>query len=77
LLPSPDEAPAYPHTGDDQAAIDAKFAGVGCGSLDTVAKALQTLLDDTGADELMITTQVYDHADRRRSYELVGELAGR
>jgi hypothetical protein len=29
----------------------------------------------TGADELMITTQVHDHADRRRSYELVAELA--
>ena len=25
----------------------------------------------------MITTMVYDHADRMRSYELVAELAGR
>jgi luciferase family oxidoreductase group 1 len=77
LLPSPDEAEAYPYTAEDQAAIDAKFAGVVWGSPDTVAEALQTLLDDTGADELMVTTQVYDHADRRRSYELVAELAGR
>jgi alkanesulfonate monooxygenase SsuD/methylene tetrahydromethanopterin reductase-like flavin-dependent oxidoreductase (luciferase family) len=75
-LPSPDEAEAYPYTAEDQAAIDVKFAGVIYGSPDTVAKALQTLFDDTAADELMITTQVYDHADRRRSYELVAGLVG-
>ena len=31
----------------------------------------------TAADELMLTTNVYDHAERLRSYELVAEaLAG-
>jgi hypothetical protein len=27
----------------------------------------------TGADELIITAQIYDHAARRRSYQLVAE----
>ena len=38
---------------------------------------LLELQQRTGADELMLTTNVYDHADRLRSYELVSEaLAG-
>jgi hypothetical protein len=27
----------------------------------------------TRADELMVTAQIYDHAARRRSYEIVAE----
>ena len=34
---------------------------------------LQALVEATRADELMITTMVYDHAARRRSYELMAE----
>jgi hypothetical protein len=30
----------------------------------------------TKADEVMITTMVYDHAARRRSYELLAEAFG-
>jgi luciferase family oxidoreductase group 1 len=75
LLPTPGEAAAYSYTKEDQAAIDAKFASVIVGGPKTVGKHLQSLLADTGANELMITTQVYDHADRRRSYELVADLA--
>lgn len=67
LLPSPAEAAAYPYTGEDQAATDAKFAGVVRGSLDTVAEALQTLLDDS---ELMITT-------RRRASWALARVAAR
>lgn len=44
------------------------------GSPDTVRKELQALLDSTQADELMITTQMYDHADRLRSYEIVTDV---
>jgi luciferase family oxidoreductase group 1 len=75
LLPSPQEAAAYPYTDDDRAALERKFANVVIGSPGTVAKQLQALLDETDVDELMVTTQVYDHADRRRSYELLAELA--
>ena len=39
---------------------------------------MRARLDDlaarTGADELMLTTMVHDHADRIRSYEIVAEL---
>ncbi|MFC0540241.1 hypothetical protein [Kutzneria chonburiensis] len=45
------------------------------GSPDTVRGLLQAVLDETGTTELMLTTPVYGHAARRRSYELVGTIA--
>ncbi|MGH4026301.1 MAG: LLM class flavin-dependent oxidoreductase [Pseudonocardiaceae bacterium] len=75
LLPSPDAAATYPYTEDDRAEIAARSGAVLVGSPDTVTKALQMVLDTTGAHELMVTTPVYDHSDRRRSYEFVSDLA--
>jgi luciferase family oxidoreductase group 1 len=74
-LPSPEDAAAYPYTDSDRAEIAARSGSVLAGSPETITKHLQTVLDDTGADELMLTTPVYDHADRRRSYELVAAIA--
>lgn len=75
LLPHPDDAANYPYTDDDRAEIAARSSSVLVGSPDTVTKALQTVLDTTAADELMVTTPIYGHDDRRRSYELVSDLA--
>lgn len=44
------------------------------GSPDTVARRLSIFLRETGADELMVTGPVFDHAARRRSYELLAEI---
>ena len=44
------------------------------GSPETVRGQLQALVEETGADELMVTTPVFDHADRRRSCGLISEL---
>lgn len=77
LLPSPADAARYPYTDDDRAEIAARAGGVLVGGPDTVAKHLRAVLDETGTDELMVTTPLYHHADRRRSYELVAALAGR
>ncbi|QWF85206.1 LLM class flavin-dependent oxidoreductase [Amycolatopsis sp. CA-230715] len=74
-LPSPEDAAAYPYTESDREEIAARSGSVLVGSPDTVRKLLQSVLDDTGADELMVTTPVYDHRDRRHSYELVSEIA--
>lgn len=46
------------------------------GSAETVRKGLQALIDETGADELMIVSDVYDHKARLRSFEMIAE-AGR
>jgi len=43
------------------------------GDAEAVRTQLEELVERYGVDELMLTTMVYDHADRRRSYELVAE----
>jgi luciferase family oxidoreductase group 1 len=44
------------------------------GSPDTVKRALQDFIEQTGADELMITSQIFDHTARLRSYEITADL---
>jgi alkanesulfonate monooxygenase SsuD/methylene tetrahydromethanopterin reductase-like flavin-dependent oxidoreductase (luciferase family) len=44
------------------------------GSPDTVRRGLEAFLARTGADELMVSGTVFDHAARLRSYELLAEV---
>lgn len=44
------------------------------GSPQTVRARLELLLEQTGADELIFTGDMYDFADRLRSYEILAEL---
>jgi alkanesulfonate monooxygenase SsuD/methylene tetrahydromethanopterin reductase-like flavin-dependent oxidoreductase (luciferase family) len=43
------------------------------GGVAQVMARLQALIEGTGADELMITTMVYDHEARKHSYELLAK----
>ncbi|WP_419815640.1 LLM class flavin-dependent oxidoreductase [Glacieibacterium sp.] len=45
------------------------------GSVDTVRAGLDALIAETGADELMIVSDIYDHRDRLRSFELIAAAA--
>jgi alkanesulfonate monooxygenase SsuD/methylene tetrahydromethanopterin reductase-like flavin-dependent oxidoreductase (luciferase family) len=44
------------------------------GGAETVRHKLIAFLDDTQADELMITSDVYDHQARLRSYEIAAAV---
>ncbi len=46
------------------------------GSAEAVRKGVDAFLARTGADELMVTAQIYDHAARKRSYEILAQLRG-
>ena len=46
------------------------------GSPETVAAAIRAFVERTGADELMITSQIFDHEARLRSYEIAAEAMG-
>jgi len=72
-LATPEDAAAYPYSGLDREMARQRFAEQAVGSPDTVRRKLASLLDRTGADELMLTTQVYDLGDRTHSLELVAE----
>jgi luciferase family oxidoreductase group 1 len=43
------------------------------GSLETVRAGIRSLLDETQADELIVVSDVFDHRERLRSFELIAE----
>jgi luciferase family oxidoreductase group 1 len=72
-LASPDEAAAYPYAPIDRERIARHRGRLIVGSVATVMKRLLPLTEATRADEIMITTMVFDHAARRHSYELLAQ----
>jgi len=74
-LPPPEEAAAYPYTELERAFVEDRQATQIIGAPDTVRRDLSDLVDATRADELMITTMVFDPADRLGSFERVAALA--
>jgi luciferase family oxidoreductase group 1 len=75
-LASPEEAAAYPYSAADRERIRHNRARVFTGTPETVRTRLDSLLAATAADEVMITTMIYDHAARRCSYELLAKAFG-
>ncbi|MGW1682603.1 LLM class flavin-dependent oxidoreductase [Saccharopolyspora sp. NPDC002376] len=73
-LPSPEDAAAYPYTSEDREVIASHSHKVVVGSPPTVRDKLASIIAATGAGELMVTTPVFDHIARRRSYELLSTL---
>jgi len=60
-----------PHQRD---VLDEVLSCAAIGSPDTVKRSLKEFVEQTGADELMITTQIFDHGARLRSYEITADL---
>lgn len=44
------------------------------GDPETVRAGLLSVIEQTGADELMLTAQIYDHAARLRSFEIAAQV---
>ncbi|MBI1683104.1 LLM class flavin-dependent oxidoreductase [Caulobacter hibisci] len=77
LLPPPVDditAIAAPH---ELAGLDQTFRYSAIGSPETVAAKLRRVIDATGADEVMGASQIFDHAARLRSYEILAGLGER
>jgi luciferase family oxidoreductase group 1 len=73
-LPSVAEAKAYPYD-DDERALLAQRSGSGMAfGPERAHAALDALVRDSGADELMVTTVVHDPGQRRRSYERLAKI---
>jgi luciferase family oxidoreductase group 1 len=75
-LPSPEEASAYPYTDADRARIAKNRARLFVGSPATVKEKLSAMVAASGADEVMVTSAIYDHGARKRSYELLAQAFG-
>ena len=70
-LPSPEEASRYPYTSQDRVVVDANRLRHFIGTPVKVASLIRQLVEDTGADEVMVTTGIHGRDARFRSYELL------
>jgi luciferase family oxidoreductase group 1 len=57
----------------ERAAIDQRTRCSAIGSPETVRRRFQELLEQTNADEIIATAQIFDHAARLRSFEIAAE----
>ena len=58
----------------ERAMLDSVLSCTAIGAPDTVKRQLQEFIARTGADELMITSQIFQHEQRLRSYEIAAEV---
>ncbi|WP_067500004.1 MsnO8 family LLM class oxidoreductase [Actinoplanes sp. TFC3] len=69
--PSPEQAAQHRWSDEERELVADRVATQFVGSPQTVVAGLRTLQRVTGADELLVTTMTYEHADRVRSFELL------
>jgi luciferase family oxidoreductase group 1 len=74
LLPPPVDDYEERLTPMDRAQIAEMLACSAVGSPETVQRRIESFLEATEADELMVTSQIFDHAARVHSYELLAAL---
>ena len=72
-VPTPEEAAEHRWTGDELALAAKRRRFISVGTPDQVRGDLERRRVEADADELVITTQVHDPAERRMSYELVAK----
>ena len=75
-IPTPQEALAYPYTPRERAIAESYRALTFVGTPAVVRERIDALVQETGADEVMVITTVHSHAARRRSYELLAAEYG-
>jgi luciferase family oxidoreductase group 1 len=63
-------------TPEEQFGVEHTLRQAIVGGPDTVRVALDRFAAQTAADEVIVTANIYDHAARLRSYEIVAEVSG-
>jgi len=59
----------------ERAAVENKLGAAIVGSEASVKAGIEKLVGDTGADEVIVVTDTYEHADRLQSYQRVAGIA--
>ena len=75
-LASPEEAQSHPYSPAEREYIRRRRERLFVGAPATVLERFVPLIEASKADELMVTTMIYDHAARRHSYELLAQAFG-
>jgi luciferase family oxidoreductase group 1 len=73
-LPLPNEAFLDQLSSDEKWELEQTLSVKAVGSPETVRKGLDELAASTGADELILVAQIFDHEERLRSYEIAAAL---
>jgi luciferase family oxidoreductase group 1 len=74
LLPPVDSMEGLWHP-EERAAVEQRLGAAIVGSEATIKAGLEKLVARTGADEVIVVTDLYDHADRLESYARVAAVA--
>ena len=72
-LPPPVEGYAERLGPQERAILDQVLSCTSIGTTETVRGDLLKFVERTRADELMLTSQIFDHAARLRSFEIAAE----
>ncbi|MEO7724287.1 MAG: LLM class flavin-dependent oxidoreductase, partial [Chthoniobacterales bacterium] len=75
-LPPPVETMEGRWSAPERVAVSQRTRCSAVGSPATVRRRLGELLEKTGADEIIATAQIYDHAARVRSFEIAAGVLG-
>ncbi|OXS52681.1 luciferase family oxidoreductase [Cohnella sp. CIP 111063] len=73
-LPPPVDSMDGLWTPHEEAALNRQFGFAVVGDKEQVRERLKGVIESTGADELIIASQIFDHGARLRSYEIVAEV---
>lgn len=73
-LPPPLEDPEVAWSPIEKATLNHALREAIVGSPETVKRGFEAFLARTGVDEIMVTAQIFDHAARLRSFEIVAEV---
>jgi luciferase family oxidoreductase group 1 len=76
LPPAIDDIETY-WTPEEKMQASAMLTSSFAGSADTVRRGLLRFIKQTGVDEVIVASAIYDHAARLRSYEIVAEILTR
>ena len=75
-LVSPEDAAAHPYTPQQLRVIDQQSPLWIVGSPESVKRQIELKVAESGADEVMVTTTVWDYGLRLRSFRLLAEAFG-
>jgi luciferase family oxidoreductase group 1 len=76
-LPPPVDDMSGHWTPDERASVDSALAVSFVGTARTLRRGLEALANATHADEIMISSHIYDHAARLRSFEITSGVGRR
>ena len=75
-LPSPEEAQAYQYSPQERVIVEANRQRHFIGTPFKVASTIRNLVNDTGVNEIMVTSMMYGRDARFRAYELLANEWG-